>query len=202
MTYQTPESLLDFWIGPAADDAAAARARNALWFRKSFATDAEIAERFLETLAALAGGMAYEWALASPRGRLAAIIALDQFPRNIFRDSPAAFELDGRALDLAMHGILLAEDMELKPIERQFFYMPLEHSERLSNQTLCIRAMTDAMTAAPPPFKPILKDALGFAEKHRDVIAKFGRFPHRNAILGRTNTAAEEDYLAEPGSGF
>ena len=202
MTLETPESLLDFWIGDAAVSAEAAQARNKLWFRKSFETDTLIAERFLPTLAALAGGMAYEWAVASPRGRLAAIIALDQFPRNIFRDTPAAFELDHRALDLAMHGVLLAEDMDMRPVERQFFYLPLEHSERLNHQELCAKAFTGALASAPDPFKPLMENALDYAKQHRDVIARFGRFPHRNKILGRTNTAEEAAYLAQPGSGF
>ncbi len=195
MTLETPESLLDFWIGEAATSPEAARAQHNLWFRKSFATDTQIATRFLPTLAALAGGLAYEWAVASPRGRLAAIIALDQFPRNIFRGTPAAFELDTRALDLATHGIMLAQDLELAPIERQFFYMPLEHSERLHHQALCVEAFQGALADAPDAFKPIMQDALTYAEKHKTVIEKFGRFPHRNTILGRTSSAAELVWL-------
>jgi uncharacterized protein (DUF924 family) len=202
MPIETPDSLLDFWIGEAADNAVAAKTRNTLWFKKSFATDREIAERFTETLSALAGGLAYKWALASPRGRLAAIIAFDQFPRNIFRGTPSAFEFDARALDLCTHGILLAEDMGLRPIERQFFYMPLEHSERLTDQDLSLKAFGAALTSAPDAFKPIMQDALDYAQKHKEVIEKFGRFPHRNIILGRTNTEEEAAYLAEAGSGF
>ena len=202
MTIETPDSLLAYWIGGAADDADAAKARNKLWFRKSFATDTEIAERFTDTLSALAGGLAYDWAVASPRGRLAAIIALDQFPRNMFRGTASAFEFDARALDLCTHGILLAEDMGLKPVERKFFYMPLEHSERLSDQDLSVKAFGAALTSAPPTFKPIMQDALTYAERHHEVIKRFGRFPHRNDVLGRQSTAEEVAYLAEPGSGF
>lgn len=201
MPLETPDSLLEFWIGQAADDPDAVQAQNKLWFRKSFETDKLIADRFLPTLSALAGGLAYEWAVKSPRGRLAAIIAFDQFPRNLFRDTTAAFELDPRALDLTMHGILLAEDLELKPIERQFFYMPLEHSERLSDQELCVQAMSDARDAASEPFKPALQSALDYAEAHKKVIDQFGRFPHRNKILGRTNSPEERDWLAK-GGGF
>lgn len=195
MSLETPHSLLDFWIGGGATCPDAAKERHKLWFGKSFATDALIAERFLPTLAALASGLAYEWAVASPRGRLAAIIALDQFPRNIFRGSKAAFELDHRALDLAMHGILLAQDLELAPIERQFFYMPLEHSERLPDQTLCVQAFQSALADAPDRFKPVVQDALMYAEKHKIVIESFGRFPHRNIILGRTSSPAELVWL-------
>jgi len=202
MPIETPQSLLAYWIGEAASDPQAAKARNTLWFKKSFATDRDIAERFTETLSALAGGLAYDWAVASPRGRLAAIIAFDQFPRNMFRGTPSAFELDARALDLCTHGILLAEDMGLKPVERQFFYIPLEHSERLSDQALSLKAFGGALTSAPDAFKPLMQDALDFAQKHHDVINRFSRFPHRNDILGRTNTAEETAYLAKPGSGF
>ena len=199
MTLETPESLLDFWIGDAVTSPEAAKAKNKLWFRKSFETDALIAERFLPTLAALAGGLAYDWATRSPHGRLAAIIALDQFPRNLFRGTRAAFELDPVALDLAMHGILLAQDIELAPVERQFFYMPLEHSERLSNQELCVDAFQSALADAPDGFKPHVQDALDYALKHKTVIEKFGRFPHRNTILGRTSSAEELVWLKEHG---
>ena len=199
MLLETPDSLLEFWIGHAADDPEAVSRQNRLWFRKSFDTDREVAERFLPTLSALASGLAYDWAVASPRGRLAAIIALDQFPRNIFRDTPAAFELDPMAYDLAMHGLLLAEDLDLKPIERQFFYLPLEHSELERDQSLCVEAFKAAVKAAPEPFKPFMEDALRYAEAHQAVINQFGRFPHRNKILGRTNTAEEAAYLATHG---
>ena len=199
MALETPDSLLAFWIGDAATSPEAAKAKNKLWFRKSFLTDTLIAERFLPTLAALAGGLAYEWAVASPRARLAAIIALDQFPRNIFRGTAGAFELDGKALDLAMHGIMLAQDLELAPVERQFFYMPLEHSERAADQDLCVDAFQSALADAPEGFKPHIQDALGYAVKHKDVIDKFGRFPHRNKVLGRTSSEAEIDWLKEHG---
>lgn len=199
MALETIDSLLAFWIGNAATSPEAVKVQNELWFRKSFATDALIAERFLPTLCALASGLAYEWAVASPRGRLAAIIALDQFPRNIFRDTAAAYELDSRALDLCTHGVLLAQDMELAPIERQFFYMPLEHSERLSDQTLSVDAFTSALADAPDAFKPAMQNALDYAQTHKDVIEQFGRFPHRNKILGRTSSLEEMTHLRVKG---
>jgi len=199
MTLETPESVLAFWIGDAAGSPEVAKEKNKLWFRKAFATDALIAKRFLPTLVALASGLAYEWAVASPRGRLAAIIAMDQFPRNIFRGTAAAFELDPRALDLATHGLMLAQDMELTSIERQFFYMPLEHSERLSDQTLCVEAFKSALADAPEGFKPAMEDELDYAEKHKAVIEQFGRFPHRNQILGRTSSLEEMTHLRVEG---
>ena len=199
MRIETSDSLLDFWIGEAADDAEAAAARNRLWFRKSFETDTLIAERFGDTLSALAGGLAYDWAVKSPRARLAAIIAFDQFPRNMFRGTPAAFEFDARALDLCTHGILLAEDMGLKPVERKFYYLPLEHSERIGDQELSVKAFGAALTSAPDAFKPIMQDALDYAHRHHETITRFGRFPHRNTILGRTSTEAEVAWLKTNG---
>ena len=199
MRIETPDSLLDFWIGEAADDAEAAAARNRLWFRKSFETDTLIAERFGDTLSALAGGLAYDWAVKSPRARLAAIIAFDQFPRNMFRGTPAAFEFDARALDLCTHGILLAEDMGLKPVERKFYYLPLEHSERIGDQELSVKAFGAALTSAPDAFKPVMQDALDYTHRHHETITRFGRFPHRNTILGRTSTAEELSWLKEHG---
>lgn len=199
MKIEAPGAVLDFWFGPALDDPAAATARNPLWFGKAFATDAAIAGRFLDTLAALASGLAYEWAVASPRARLAAIIALDQFSRNIFRGMPAAFGHDAMALDLASHGLMIAADYELAEIERMFFYLPFEHSERLADQETAVKALAAAEADARPGFAPVIAGALDYARQHRDVIARFRRFPHRNAVLGRTTTAEEEAWLAEHG---
>ncbi|MEM9668402.1 MAG: DUF924 family protein [Pseudomonadota bacterium] len=199
MAIETPKSLLDFWIGPAKDDPDAAKAKGKLWFTKSFQTDREIAERFLPTLSALASGMAYEWAVASPEGRLAAIIGLDQFSRNIFRDTPDAFANDAVAVDLATHGILLAVDMEMAEVERQFFYLPLEHSESAADQALCVKAFTGAVRSAREPFKAHMQDALDWAVKHKEVIDRFGRFPHRNTILGRVSSPEEDAWIRENG---
>ncbi|MEM7660774.1 MAG: DUF924 family protein [Pseudomonadota bacterium] len=199
MAIETPQSLLEFWIGPAKNDPDAAKAKGKLWFTKSFETDSLIAERFLPTLSALASGLAYEWAVASPEGRLAAIIGLDQFSRNIFRDTPHAFSHDAIAVDLATHGILLAVDMEMAEVERQFFYLPLEHSERLADQELCVKAFTGAVTSARDPFKPHMEDALLWAEKHKEVIEHFGRFPHRNKVLGRVSNTEEQAWIRQNG---
>ena len=98
-----------------------------------------------------------------------------------------------------MHGIMLAQDLELAPVERQFFYMPLEHSERAADQDLCVDAFQSALADAPEGFKPHIQDALGYAVKHKDVIDKFGRFPHRNKVLGRTSSAQEAEWLKEHG---
>ena len=103
------------------------------------------------------------------------------------------------ALDLAMHGIMLAEDIGLAPVEKQFFYMPLEHSEHLADQDLCLQAFTSALAEASDSFKPHMQDALDYAAKHQDAIKQFGRFPHRNAVLGRTSSEAEVAWLKTNG---
>lgn len=198
----TPGAVLDYWIGPASHDHIAATQKNKLWFVKSLATDTHIAERFLPLLSALAAGLAYDWADQGPRQRLAAIITLDQFSRNIFRGHAFSFKHDKLALGLAKEGLARGEDKGLSEIEKIFFYIPLEHSERKHDQTLSVQLYTKLAATARPAFKAICANTLEYAIKHQDVIEQFGRFPHRNAILKRTNTPEETEYLSKPGAGF
>ena len=198
----TPGAVLDTWIGPAAHDALAAKARQKLWFRKSFATDRMLAVQFIPLLAALANGLGYDWAARGPRGRLAAIIALDQFSRNIFRGHALSFAHDRLALALCKEGMIIEDDRDLTEMEKVFFYLPLEHSERLVDQDLAVAQYEKLAETGRAAFKAQLAGTLEFAEKHRDVIREFGRFPHRNAILKRPSTAQEQAYLAKPEAGF
>ena len=198
----TPGAVLDLWIGPASHDAIAAKARQKLWFRKSFATDTRLAEQFIPLIAALRSGLGLEWAAQGPRQRLAAIIALDQFSRNIFRGHALSFAHDRLALALCKEGMIMEVDSELTEMEKVFFYLPLEHSEHMADQDLCVAQYEALLRTGRPAFHDQLKGTLDFAEKHRDVIREFGRFPHRNAILKRPSTASEQAYLAKPGSGF
>lgn len=198
----TPGAVLDVWIGPAAHDALAAKAREKLWFRKSFDTDARLADQFIPLIAALANGLGFEWAAQGPRQRLAAIIALDQFSRNIFRGHALSFAHDRLALALCKEGMIMAIDSDLTEMEKVFFYLPLEHSERIVDQDLAVAQYKKLLETGRPAFHDQLKGTLDFAEKHRDVIREFGRFPHRNAILKRPSTTEEQAYLAKPGSGF
>lgn len=196
------QDVLDFWIGDAANDADAAARQNKLWFTKSFETDAEIADRFLPLIPALAEDLAYDWAEQGVRERLAAIIALDQFSRNLFRDNALSFAHDRIALGLAKEALMLGLDKSLTEVERIFLYLPLEHSERLTDQDLSIQMYSKLAEQARPAFKPLCDSTLDYARRHRDVIAKFGRFPHRNAVLKRQSTQEEADYLSQPGAGF
>jgi uncharacterized protein (DUF924 family) len=185
--------VLEFWFG-AGDEASSLAARDD-WFRKDDAFDAAIRTGFGALIAeALAGGLG-DWC-ASPRGALARVIVLDQFTRNAFRGTPQAFAGDARALATARDAIARGYDAALAPRERHFLYMPFEHSEAMADQERSV-ALFEALARDTG-----LDDPLDWAIRHADVIRRFGRFPHRNAILGRPSTPAELEYLAQPGSGF
>lgn len=178
----TPESVLDYWFNDLAFKQ---------WFGKSDAVDAEITRRFRDPHLALARLCDGRWR-EEPDAVLAAILVFDQFPRNIYRGTPLAFATDCLALALAEDAVARGLDQQVAPERRAFFYMPFEHSERLADQDRCV-----ALFAAlgDPVF-------LDFAERHRQVIRDYGRFPHRNAILMRVSTPEERAYLARPGAGF
>ena len=174
----TPQSVLAFWRAAGPDK----------WFEKDAGFDAEISRRFRGTYeAATAGELAWD---ENPEGALALIVVLDQFPRNMFRNSAPAFAADPLARDVAARAIAHGFDQLVPIAERMFFYLPFEHSENLAHQERCValnRASGDA-------------DAIKWAEAHADIIRRFGRFPHRNAVLGRATTAEEQAYL--DGGGF
>jgi uncharacterized protein (DUF924 family) len=199
---ETPGTVLHFWFGYAADRPNLITERQRLWFRKDFNTDKMIANRFGDLLARLSSGEAWRWAARGPRERLAAVVALDQFSRNIFRETPAAFENDALALELAKAGLARGEDMALAPIERWFLYMPLEHSESATDQRRNLDKFTELVASVPADQRAAYAGALDFAKRHAAVIRRFGRFPHRNDILGRTTTTAERAFLSRPGSHF
>lgn len=193
--------VLRFWLGAYPLDEAAMQRVQAQWFRKDEAFDAELSRRFVPTIEAARGGRLDDWADAAA-GRLALLIVLDQFTRNAFRGTPASFAGDAQALALALEGIERGHDQAVPPMARIFCYLPLEHAEDAALQEHAVAlftALRDAPDARPKAF---FDGTLDYAHKHRDVIQRFGRFPHRNAILGRTSTAQELDYLAQPGAGF
>jgi uncharacterized protein (DUF924 family) len=177
-----PEEVLSFWFEECGSDD---------WFDVSTELDDEICRRFRDTHLALAGGVAGVWR-TTPENRLAAIIVLDQFPRNIYRGTALAFSTDGLALREAKAALDAGADQAVPSDRRPFVYMPFEHAEDIAEQDRAV-ALFEA-----------LGDRLqvDFALRHRAVIAAYGRFPHRNAVLGRVSTPAERDYLARPGAGF
>lgn len=190
------QAVLDFWFG-AADDPQSGRPRRE-WFVKDPNFDARVRERFGPLVeAALQGGLAH-WA-AAPAGALALLLLLDQFPRNIHRGTPRAFAGDAQALRLAREVVDRAWDRELRPVQRWFVYLPFEHAEDLAAQQRSVELFTTLAREAPGDG---VEEALDYALRHREVIERFGRFPHRNAILGRASTPGEVEYLSQPGAGF
>jgi uncharacterized protein (DUF924 family) len=197
----TPDVILDFWFGDALLSAAAARERMGLWFGASPAFDREIAERFGAAIELAAAGELEIWS-GDARSALALVLCLDQFPRNAFRGSSLAFEGDGLALEVALASITVGHDTELPPLAASFFYLPLEHAEDLAQQELCVELFEALEARAPAELADHFASFSDFARRHRDEIRRFGRFPHRNAALGRVSSADEERYLRGGGAGF
>lgn len=178
----TAGQVLRFWF----DDLTPAQ-----WWRKDPALDQLIAQRFGATLAAAKAAELADWR-ESARGRLAEVIVLDQFSRNVFRDRAESFAADGMALVLAQEAVRGAADLDLAATERAFLYLPYMHSESLQIHDDALRLFD----------QPGLESNLDFERRHQAIIARFGRYPHRNAILGRPSTAEELEFLQQPGSSF
>jgi uncharacterized protein (DUF924 family) len=197
----TPDTILDFWFGSDADDAAVAKKQSELWWSRNKATDDEIRRRFEIYVILAVSEQLKDW-LMTPRGRLALIILADQFPRNIYRDTAQAFSCDEQALTWCIEGLEQKVDRELRPIERVFFYLPLEHAEHLVHQDLSVKCFSELAADVPAEQKSVFEDYLNYAIRHRQIIERFGRFPHRNKVLGRESTPEELAFLSEPGSSF
>jgi uncharacterized protein (DUF924 family) len=195
------EEILDFWFGDLPAGAPVPAERMALWFGGGEATDRLIRERFAGTVREAAAGAAAAWR-QTPRGALALILLLDQFPRNIYRGSDLAYAHDRQAQLLTLAGLAAAQDLRLTIVERAFFYLPLEHAEDAELQAESVAAFSRLLAVAPAALRETCRGFLDYAERHRAIIGRFGRFPHRNAALGRTSTAAEEDFLRQPGASF
>lgn len=196
-----PEHVLAFWFGDPGRPVDVAARQSKLWFGKRPENDRLVIDRFSDTLAAARVGELDHWA-ATPRGRLALIIVLDQFPHHIHRDQPLAFASDSAALELALGGLANGDDRRLGPIERVFLYLPLEHAESLAMQDRSVALYDALFHEVAPEERELFAGFLDYARQHRDVVARFGRFPHRNAILGRASTPEEIGFLKQPGSRF
>ncbi|GAB4362529.1 MAG: DUF924 family protein [Kiloniellaceae bacterium] len=178
------QDILGFWF---------AEGRQEQWFKKSEAFDAEVRRLLLPHLEAALAGKYESWR-REPQGCLALVLLLDQVPRNVYRDTPRAFATDPAARAVTRHALAEGFDRALATTdERMFLYLPLEHSEDLRDQQDCVRLVGQMEGAA---------EYLSYAERHRDIIARFGRCPHRNAILGRESTEAELEFLKQPNSSF
>ena len=199
--------VLEFWFGSRPYTADAVALRMPRWFGDAAApemqpqTDEQIRQRFGMLMQQAAAGELSSWE-SGPRRRLALILLLDQFPRNLYRGTAAAFAQDRSALGLALGGMQLGADAVLDPVERMFFYMPLQHAESREVQDESLAAFRRLAAEAPVEFGQVFALVSRFAQLHYDIIERFGRFPHRNAPLGRTSTPEEALWLEGGGVRF
>ncbi|MBC8021589.1 MAG: DUF924 domain-containing protein [Burkholderiales bacterium] len=186
-----PGTIIDFWFGPPATRGK----ERAEWFRKDERFDADIRARFGELHAAAARHELEDWR-AAPESMVALVVVLDQFSRNLYRNDPRAFAQDAHARECAREAIARGDDRRVLPVERQFLYLPFEHSEDRADQALAVRLFSQLEEF------PETRGLAEWAVKHQVIVDRFGRFPHRNAALGRASTAEEIEFLKTPGSGF
>ena len=189
------EAILTFWFKEQNLSAPQIDGRMDVWFGEDPVFDEQIAREFSQDVEDASEGRLDHWA-HRPHGRLALIILLDQFRRNIYRNQPEAFAMDKAALKLCVEGAMEKKDKGLSPIERVFFYMPLQHAESRKVQDKSCQIYSKLAEAVSPTYRETFETVAQFAELHADIIRQFGRFPHRNAILGRENTPEEAEYLA------
>lgn len=206
-TADQARAVLEFWFGRGPHTAEAMKRRMSLWFGsadehpEAQQLDQTIRDRFSDTMRRAAEGDLDHWA-STPRRRLALILLLDQFPRNVFRGTARAMAQDSKALALTEEGLQLGADGALDPAERMFFYMPLQHAESREAQEQSTMLFRRLLEEAPAGMHELLAASLEYANKHRDLVERFGRFPHRNRALGRASTPAEIRYLREGGETF
>ncbi len=187
------KEILDFWF--CQPDKPEYGKPRQIWFNKNPRFDEEIHNRFFLDYQKAVTGHFNEWK-NEPESCLALILLLDQFPRNMFRGTPDAFATDWEALSVAQQAIANGFDREMLTVQRWFIYLPFEHSENLEHQNLAVQLFQQLQD------DPGSASAINYAVRHRYVIQRFGRFPHRNAILGRVSTPEEQEFLAQPGSLF
>lgn len=187
------ELILQFWFGSLEQPNYGKQRKE--WFIKNPEFDHEVRAKFLEIYEQAATGNLDHWK-ESPLSCLALIILLDQFPRNMFREQPKAFATDEKALNLAKYAIAQGFDRQLLPVQRWFIYLPFEHSENLADHHLNIQLFSTLKD------DPDSASTIDYAYRHLEIIERFGRFPHRNIILGRSTTLEEEEFLSQPGSSF
>lgn len=198
---KTIDDVLHFWFGDHRDDLDVIAHQGKTWFAGGPALDARIKEQFGDLVEeAIAGGLG-AWS-ETPRGNLARVILLDQFTRNVHRGSPRAFAGDATARAIVLHALDRGDEAELRPIERVFLYMPLEHAEDPEMQALCLARFEALADEAPPELTDKMRGYVSYAERHKAIIDRFGRFPHRNVVLDRPSTPEERAYLDGGGETF
>jgi uncharacterized protein (DUF924 family) len=196
-----PDNIMDFWFGQACESPAATLERKPFWFGSDPVLDQQIWELYADTVTDAGAGHYADWA-ESAHGRLALILLLDQFPRNIFRGTAEVFRYDAMALELAGQGITLGQFTGLTVPEQAFFLMPYQHSEDVAVQNAGVALYSAMVDDAADEWRDVAAGYRDFAAQHRDIIAEYGRFPHRNSVLGRSSTPDEDGYLAGGGATF
>jgi uncharacterized protein (DUF924 family) len=196
-----PEEILDFWFGELDELGCASPNQRKRWWTKSPEFDESIRANFLGDYESIAAGDRERWR-STPRGALAYIIVLDQFSRNMFRNTARMFAADPLAREVCCEGLEADFDAELGFDERVFFYLPLEHSELVSDHEQCHEVFTALCASAPDSLKADADYYLDYAKQHRAIIERFGRYPHRNQVLGRASSDDEVEFLKQPGSSF
>lgn len=195
------QEILEYWFGPLQMGEVYPKEKAKLWFGGGEEIDKEIRHRFEEQVIAATKNELEPWK-ETPRGRLALIILVDQFTRNIYRGTPKAFAYDSIAQELTLEGLIQEHDQALLPIERVFFYLPLEHSEDIELQEMSVQKFHAILPSVPPEQASHFISFEDYARRHYEIIAKFGRFPHRNEILSRKSTPEEIEFLRDPKSSF
>lgn len=201
ISMETPDTICKFWFGAQSDDTATAKDRARLWWGKDVEADKLIRQRFEASMARAANGEFDSWA-DTPSGMLALILLSDQFPRNVFRDTPTAFAFDALARRRCKEGLEKGFHLQLRPVERVFFYLPLEHSESLEDQEQSLALFQELSAGVDAVHRSTFEGFLHFAVRHWEIVKQFNRFPHRNYVLGRQSTPEELAFLTQKGSSF
>ena len=194
----TCQRILSFWFGTSADETKESAAR---WWKKDPVFDQTIRTEFEADLLRAMRGELDPW-LEEPESSLAFVVLLDQFSRNMYRDTPEAFAQDDRALAATLKGMERGFDARLLPLRRYFFYMPMMHAEDRAVQRRSVEVFEKLAQEKDTGFDGMLRGAVDYARRHREIVERFGRFPHRNSILERTTTGDESAFLLTPGSSF
>ena len=195
MSMETISEIVAFWLGPAQESPEAAMARRDWWYDGGPAVDTAIGHRFGAQVEKACRGKLQDWQV-TPDGALALVLLLDQFTRNLYRHSPAAYSGDHYAFEIVNRAIAAALDRELHPVSRIWLYHPFHHSESIEQQDKGVTLLHDIAATAPDDWQPYIRRSIAGWGRHRDIVARFGRFPHRNQVLGRASTEEELDFLA------
>lgn len=195
------EAILAFWFKEQQLTAPQIDGRMDVWFGEDPIFDEEVAQKFADDVENASEGRLDHWA-QEPQGRLALILLLDQFRRNIYRNQAEAFTLDKAALKLCVEGAMEKKDKGLTPIQRAFFYMPLQHSESRKVQKKSVEIYSKLSEAVSATYRETFETIAQFAQLHADIVEQYGRFPHRNTILNRENSPEEDEYLAGDAPSF